>query len=97
MSIIDKFQSILNYNRPILFSSGQNSDYTLLLRKDKGTKLTIDEMDNNFLYVSNLTHGTPSRIAYFDDNGKLNSNSNLSYNNGDTIISNTKCCRRKYF
>lgn len=63
---------------------------SIILRKDKGTKLTIDEMDNNFLYVSNLTHGTPSRIAYFDDNGKLNSNSNLSYNNGDTLISNVK-------
>ena len=98
MNIIDKFQSILNYNNPILLSSGQTNDYTLLLRKDKGTKLTIDEMDNNFLYVSNLSHGTPSRIAYFDDNGKLNSNSNLLHNdNGDTLISNIKWMPNKSY
>lgn len=75
MNIIDKFQSILNYNNPILLSSGQTNDYTLLLRKDKGTKLTIDEMDNNFLYVSNLS--SPSyieEISWVSNNGTSASN-----------------------
>ena len=38
------------------------SDYSLLLRQDKGSKLTIEEMDGNLLYLQNLANNETTPI-----------------------------------
>ena len=64
--------------------SPQSSTYSLTLRGGLNRKLTIEEMDNNFLYVlenasggGGSVTGTPSQIAYFDNSGNLTGDDNF--------------------
>ena len=69
------------------------STYSMTFREDKGSKLTIEEMDSNFHYLlengggGGTITGTPSGILYFDDNGDVNVDGNFARDgSGNTII-----------
>jgi len=66
------------------------STYSLTLRGDLDRKLTIEEMDNNFLYLQengggSIT-GNPSEVLYFDTNGYVTSDSSFIRGTNSTHI-----------
>jgi hypothetical protein len=66
-----------------------NNPYTLTLREEKGSKLTTEELDNNFRYfLNNLISGTATQIPYFDNEGNLTSDDGFSRTTETTSISN---------
>lgn len=71
---------------------GTSNPSSLVLRKDKGSKLSIEEMDNNLLYLESngggSITGTPSEIAYFDTDGNITGDENFTRDalTGETTI-----------
>jgi len=67
-----------------------SNPYNLTLREDKGSKLTIQELDENFkFFLNTVVTGTPSQVAYFDTDGNISSDELFTRNEGTTIIGET--------
>lgn len=66
------------------------ASYSLTLRGDLDRKLTIEEMDNNLLYLQENGGGTitgnPSEVLYFDTNGDVTSDSSFTRGTNSTHI-----------
>ena len=61
--------------------------YTLTLREEKGSKLTIQELDDNFRYfLNNVISGTANQVAYFDVDGNISSDQFFTRTDETTTI-----------
>lgn len=84
------FSKLKPQHIPMLMALQNN--YQLTLRGEKGSKLTIEELDDNFrFFLDNIgtISGTASEIAYFGQDGFLTSDSGFTRTEDTTQILHT--------
>ena len=72
-----------------LLTALQNNNYQLTYREDKGSKLTIQELDDNFRFFLSNISGTTSQIPFFGADGLLMSDSGFTRTEDTTQILHT--------